>query len=251
MATQLQDAKITVRINTEEAEKSLSDLEQRVRKDGEDIRKQVGIEGGTTRAQRETQQKADAKGGPAAKKAKGPKLPGLSLSAPDLEKLSVDLLKHGGGALIAAIPFLGPPAAGLFKAGVSAAIPMIEFGAPFAVGVAMEAMEDLPAFGRLPDAAQARLGNWVRSKVSTLAHEVAALRAKQAGLNAMFEGSGDIIRTQLGLGVPLDADFLVQNAKDQFKIGEAKALLGKEMRQAVNHMMGRALGETIRSGMGG
>ena len=42
-----------------------------------------------------------------------------------------------------------------------------------------------------------------------------------------------------------------QNAKDQFKIGEAKALLGKEMRQAVNHMMGRALGETIRSGMGG
>tara|TARA_Y100000593_G_scaffold42400_2_gene81244 strand:- start:1688 stop:2443 length:756 start_codon:yes stop_codon:yes gene_type:complete len=251
MATQLQDAKITVRINTEEAEKSLSDLEQRVRKDGEDIRKQVGIEGGTTRAQREAQQKADAKGGPAAKKATGPKLPGLSLSAPDLEKLSIDLVKHGVGAGIAAVPFLGPPAAGLFKAGVSAAIPMLEYGAPFAASVAMETLKELPAFGRLPERAKELATRDLEENVSALAHQVAELRAKQAGLNAMFEGSGDIIRTQLGVGVPLDADFLVQNAKDQFKIGEAKALLGKEMRQAVNNMMGRALGETIRSGMGG
>ena len=249
MVTQLQDAKISVRLDTEGAEKALADIEARVKKDAEDIKKQTDEAGGESALQRQERRKREARGGPAEKPGMGPALPGLQLKAPDIERIAVSVAGNLAAAGVSWVPVAGPVAGNLAKAGMNVAVPMMEFGVPFAMEFAEEAMglED----SVLPDKAQQEVREWMTSKLMALSAEISALRAKQAGLNAMFDSTGDIIKTQLGLGMPLDKSFLKQNAADQFKIGEAKALLGADMKKAMKHNMASALGKMVQQGPGG
>jgi len=253
MVTQLQDAKISIRLDTEGAEKALSDLEDRVKKDAENIKKQTDEVGGETALQRQERRKREARGGPAGQPGRGPSLPGMQLKAPDIEKIAVSVAGNLGAAAVGWIPIAGPVLGNLAKAGISVAVPALEFGVPFAMGAAEEIMglDNLPDWVPGRDTAIKETRDWVTGKLTEMSGKISALRAKQAGLDAMFDSTGDVIRTQLGAGKTLDPEFLKQNAVDQFKIGEAKALLGAGMKKAMKYNMGEALGKMVRHGPGG
>ena len=146
MATQLQDAKISVRLDTEGAEKALADIEARVKKDAEDIKKQTDEAGGESALQRQERRKRQARGGPAEKPGMGPSLPGLQLKAPDIERIAVSVAGNLAAAGVSWVPVVGPVAGNLAKAGMNVAVPALEFGVPFALAAAEEVMglDDLP-----------------------------------------------------------------------------------------------------------
>tara|TARA_B100000686_G_scaffold132749_3_gene139713 strand:- start:2016 stop:2765 length:750 start_codon:yes stop_codon:yes gene_type:complete len=248
MASQLQDAKISIRLDTESAEQTLSELEERVKKDAEDIKEQTDKVDGETALQRQEKRRKEAMLGPASADLNGPTIPRIEFKAPDIERLTISVAQNLTAATISAVPVFGPPASNIAKAGIAAAIPALEFGAPAAFAAAEEIMglED----SGLPSGVTENVRDYVRNQINILSSQISELRARQSGLNAMFESTGDIVKTQLGVGVSLDPEFLKKNAEDQFKIGEAKALLGANMKKAVKNLMGEALGKTVRLGPG-
>ena len=219
----------------------------------EDIKKQTDEAGGESALQRQERRKRQARGGPAEKPGMGPSLPGLQLKAPDIERIAVSVAGNLAAAGGSWGPVGGPVAGNLAKAGMNVAVPALEFGVPFALAASEEVMglDDLPEGMPGRDKAIKEVRDWMKNKLMSLSSEISALRAKQAGMNAMFDSTGDIIKTQLGLGMPLDKSFLKQNAVDQFKIGEAKALLGADMKKAMKHNIGSALGKMVQTGPGG
>ena len=248
MVTQLQPAKITIKLDIESAEAALDEIEERVERDARAIEDQTKETDGETPARRDSRQRREAKGGPAEKKQKGPSVPGIKLSPPDFEAIAVKITSNVTAAVLSAIPFLGPPLANVARAGIAVAVPAMEFGIPFALGFAEKAMEKAPGFKSLPQFGKDKILDEMEDKLRDISNTVSELRAKQAGMNAMFAASGDIVKTQLGMGAHLDASFLLKNAEDQFKIGEAKHLMGAMMEKAMKHRMGAALGDTLMKG---
>lgn len=248
MVTQLQPAKISIKLDIESAEAALDEIEERVERDAKAIEDQTKETDGETPARRDTRQRREARGGPAERKQKGPSVPGISLRPPDFEAIAVKITSNVTAAVLSAIPFLGPPLANVARAGISVAVPAMEFGIPFALGFAKTAMEKAPGFKSLPQFGKDKILDEMEAKLLEISSAVSELRAKQAGMNAMYAASGDIVKTQLGLGVPLDVGFLKQNAEDQFKIGEAKHLMSAMMEKAMKFRMGQALGETLMKG---
>ena len=251
MATTMKDAKISVRIDTEEARTVISQLEKQIEKgaqNAENREKQV----------QDVENKSLAKADGAIQQARdmgskfGFKVPDLVQAATDVTAAVAGVVARGvfeivsGGPVGLLIPGMGTARNAVQKAtelGIKKAAPWVEFGSQFAVGFGTEAIESA-GLNDVPFAADAT-GAMVKA-LDNLQHQMQALRTKQDALTAMFDNTGTAIKAQLGLEIPLDKNFLGKVMATEFKLSEAQSQMKYAIKDAVMHTFGTTLAKTTK-----
>lgn len=224
MATNLNDAKITVRLDTDQAEGKLDNLESKLKKDEKAIKD-------AERKQKRAGGAPGAAGAAAPRGKRGAKgQRGATGKAAGIGKMV------GVSAIMSAIPFGGV---------IDFAASVAEFGSPFQQALVEQIIPDLPAMKGL----KGLMAGTGRTGIPNPAHigdAITWLRSKMEAVQVAKEGAGDIIRASTGLGEPIDGAFLVDHTVKLFEIADVQAKMRATIKKAQMRNMGKALGSTFR-----
>ena len=210
MVKQVQDAKISVKLDVEGAQKQAKNLSRSIRqnridlgeaqKDSKEVSKKVAGRKGTGL---EKPWYSSDKTGYAGVKERAGKIRGKAVQfgyrgvrqAPDFTQSFL----RAESAAIEFVPYFGGP----LSEGYKAAAPYVQLGEDIAVGLLKEktkGLEDKPGFGNaLAD---------VIEKVNLLDHQITWTKELTAGMQGMLSGGGDIVRAQLMTGQKQSAEFM-------------------------------------------
>jgi len=257
MAGELPDVKIKIDLDTSDALRALSQIEERVRRGGLGIqslsvaseRAESGMTKEATPATRKKGQKvaADIK-----KTTRGTMSTLRSANVPDLYKMGVQTgisvlsgaVRMSGmmlGAAASVVPALGAVARGFIVRGSegmaqgikiagNAIAPWLEFGAPAAMAAGTAALE---RFGIGPSdipGGEAVFGV-VKETIETISNDITELRAVTKGLQHAVDNTLGLLKASVGTDqMPSDA-FIENFAETSYNIGSARAVLDANIKK--------------------
>lgn len=208
MAAKLQDAKITVRVDTEGAESALEGMEKRLKKDQNQIKK-------TAKGQSDREKKGKAKRSKLLAGAKGFVKSGLSMGA---------------------IPYAQT---------IDFAASLIEYGGPAAITAIDEMMKD--KLGDIPFADDLResIVGGLQEGMNEVSEKITELRAKVMALEDAKQIGLDMMKSSVGLGIPLDSDFVAKHLKESIQISEAQSVMQANMKKYMLQNLAKSAGKVF------
>lgn len=220
MAAKLSDAKITVRLDTEAADEKLTKIEGKLKKDEKAI-KAV-----------EKKQKGKGQAG---------FLGGAKKRGKSVAKASMAGGVSGG---ITGVLNLIP-----FKDEIGAAISIVEHVNPMLIGFMDElkaSIPDIPIFKEFSD----NLIELEQKKLKAISQTIKEVKVKLEAIDYAQKSASDLVRTATGLGVPVDAGFIMEHTATMLEIGTVKARLAKTIRDVSHRNLGSSVAKTFKTFMG-
>ena len=242
MANTIQDAKITVSLDTEGAKRELADLKKELAVDASKIRVNKVLQRKVVKENQAAQRTAMTKAKGFAQRFG---YQGL-LKVPDIFRGAVEMTAAGVGAAIQVIPIPGASsAADVIAATIRKVAPKMEMGEPLVSGMIERALEkDSGAISDYfddPDAEEDR-GDpalIIKDALRGLSEKLNRLKREQEKIQNTLDAVGGGVKAQLAVGIPPDWDFFGNLMKWEYNKNDVQVDLRHKINRTVLNSMGR------------
>ena len=247
MANTIQDAKITVNLDTEGAKRELAELQ-----------KELSVDASKIRVNKILQRKA-VKENQTAQRTAMTKAKGLAqrfgyrgmLQVPDFFRGAIEMAAGIAGAVPKVVPIIGAPTGTILASVIRKSAPKLEMGMPFAMGVAEGLLKDeSETLGKYYDDDEEDRGSAlgaVKDALTGLSNKMNALKTEQEIIQRTLDTVGGGVKAQLAVGITPDWDFFGNLLDWEYKKNEIQVDLRNKINRTVLNKIGQGAPEAMKN----
>jgi hypothetical protein len=242
MANTIQDAKITVSLDTEGAKRELAELKKELAVDASKIRVNKVLQRKAVKENQVAQQTAMTKA-----KGLAQRFGYRGIAVPDYFAGAIEIAAGIAGAIPKFIPIIGPPAGNVLSSIIRKVAPKMEMGMPFAMGAAEGLLKEhegtLGKYFDDPDAEEDRgsaLGI-IEDALLGLSNKMNRLKAEQDIQQRTLTNVADGVKAQLAVGITPDFGFFENLMEWEYNKNELQVNLQHKINRTVLYKMGEGM----------